>query len=178
MIKQAIGYAVIVDDPGTQEDLAGDDLVTWAALATVLEWLPPALDTPLVEDFNVTHFEYGILFALAEAPDQALRMSVLAGYANSSLSRLSRAVTRLQKNGWAERSKDPDDGRSTVVTLTAAGDTVQSAARPTHAQRVRKLVLEPLTNSQREQLHQICLRIQRAVRDEDGWQPGRSASAR
>ncbi|HIW90086.1 MAG TPA: MarR family transcriptional regulator [Candidatus Corynebacterium avicola] len=164
-------------DPGNQDDLTGNDLATWAALATVLEWLPPALDTPLVQDFNVTHFEYGILFALAEAPDQALRMSVLAGYANSSLSRLSRAVTRLQKNGWAERERDPEDGRSTLVTLTAAGDDLQSAARPAHAQRVRKLVLEPLTNSQRKQLHQICLRIQRAVGEEDGWRPGRSASA-
>ena len=72
--------------------LTGDDLQTWAALATVLEWLPSALDAQLQRDASLTHFEYGILFALADAPERTLRMSVLAGFANSSLTRLSRAA--------------------------------------------------------------------------------------
>ncbi len=79
--------------------LAGDDLETWAALATVLEWLPPALDAQLQRDAGLTHFAYGILFALADAPDRTLRMSVLASYANSSLTRLSRTTSRLENKG-------------------------------------------------------------------------------
>lgn len=101
--------------------LRGDDLQTWATLATVLEWLPSALDTQLLHDSELTHFEYGILYALADAPDLTLRMSVLAGYANSSLSRLSRAVARLESRGWVRRATDPSDGRYTLATLTAEG---------------------------------------------------------
>ncbi len=88
-------YSAAMSDTDDPAVLAGDDLETWAALATVLEWLPAALDSQLQRDADLTHFEYGVLFALANAPDRTLRMSVLAGYANSSLSRLSRAASRL-----------------------------------------------------------------------------------
>lgn len=160
-----------MSDPSAPNRLTGDDLTTWAALATVLEWLPAALDAPLVRGFGLTHFEYGILFALADAPDHALRMTVLASYANSSLSRLSRAVSRIEGRGWVQRTRDPLDGRSTLATLTQAGLEMLEEATPVQAQTVTELVLEPLTNAQRGQLREISLRIQRAIREQEGWQP-------
>ena len=165
-----------MSDLSVPQQLTGPDLSTWAALATVLEWLPPALDAPLVHDFELTHFEYGILFALADAPDRALRMSALASFANSSLSRLSRAASRLEGRGWIQRTRDPSDGRSTRAALTAAGLEVLNAATPAHAQLVMELVLNPLTHTQRSQLHEISLRIQRAIRKQEGWQPPAAAS--
>jgi DNA-binding MarR family transcriptional regulator len=165
-----------MSDSSTPNRLAGDDLTTWAALATVLEWLPPALDAPLVREFDLTHFEYGILFALADAPDRALRMSVLASYANSSLSRLSRAVSRIEGRGWVQRTRDPLDGRSTLAALTQAGLEMLEKATPVQAHTVSELVLEPLTNAQRGQLREISLRIQRAIREQEGWQSQRPNS--
>ncbi|TXN28150.1 MarR family winged helix-turn-helix transcriptional regulator [Lacisediminihabitans profunda] len=162
-----------MSDSSAPNRLTGDDLTTWAALATLLEWLPPALDAPLVRGFNLTHFEYGILFALADTPDHALGMTVLAGYANSSLSRLSRAVSRLEGRGWVQRTRNPFDGRSALTTLTESGLEVLEKANPVQAQTVSKLVLEPLTTAQRGQLREISLRIQRAIRDHSGWQPSR-----
>lgn len=149
--------------------LKGDNLTSWAAFATVLEWLPAALDAPLVRDFDLTHFEYGILFALADAPNQTLRMTTLAGYANSSLSRLSRAVARIEGRGWVQRSRDPLDGRSTLASLTAAGHAMLKKATPVHSGNVTKLVLEPLTATQRGQLREISLRIQHAIREQESW---------
>jgi DNA-binding MarR family transcriptional regulator len=159
--------------------LAGEDLELWAGLATILEWLPPALDAPLVSNFDLTHFEYGILFALADAPGRSHRMSDLAGFANSSLSRLSRAVSRLQSRGWVERSQDPEDGRSMRTTLTDAGLTVLGDATPDHVDTVRELVLDPLTTAQKRQLREITIRIQQAIREQKGWQspPGLRPSA-
>jgi DNA-binding MarR family transcriptional regulator len=127
-----------------------------------------------MDEFDVTHFEYGILFALAGAPDQTLRMSVLAGFANSSLSRLSRAVSRLQARGWIQRSPDPADGRSTRATLTEAGLEVFHEATPGHVATVTRLVLDPLTEGQKRQLREITARIQRAIRAQQGWRPPRS----
>src|SRR5690606_27087016 len=112
-----------MDDAAEVLTLEGDDLETWSALATVLEWLPAALDTQLMNDAQLTHFEYGIMYALATAEERTLRMSMLAGYANSSLSRLSRAVSRLERKGWVRRSPDPNDGRSTLAALTDEGET-------------------------------------------------------
>ncbi|SDZ11083.1 MarR family winged helix-turn-helix transcriptional regulator [Herbiconiux ginsengi] len=149
--------------------LRGDDLQTWATLATVLEWLPAALDAQLLRDGDLTHFEYGILYALADAPEQTLRMSVLAGYANSSLSRLSRAVARLESRGWVRRRPDPSDGRFTLATLTKDGQEAYAQATPGHVETVHRLVLDPLTTAQKKQLREISRRILRSIRDGGEW---------
>ena len=75
-------------------------------------------------------------------------MSVLAGYANSSLSRLSRAVLRLETRGWVNRTPDPADGRYTLAMLTEAGAGEVGDATPGHVATVRRLVLDPLTAAQ------------------------------
>ncbi|MFB2584947.1 MarR family winged helix-turn-helix transcriptional regulator [Herbiconiux liukaitaii] len=151
--------------------LSGDGLETWSALATLLEWLPAALDAQLQRDSGLTHFEYGLLFALADAPGHSLRLAVLAHYANSSLSRISRAVSRLEARGWATREPDPDDGRSTLAALTEAGLETFRSASPGHERLVHRLVLDPLTEAQTRQLRAISRRMMRAIRDEEGWRP-------
>ena len=158
-------------DSSTASTLSGEDLQTWSSLATVLEWLPAALDAQLQRDAELSHFEYGILFALADAPDRTLRMSVLAGYANSSLSRLSRAVARLETRGWVRRAPDASDGRYTLATLTGLGVEKLDQATPGHVDTVRHLVLDPLTQAQARQVREISRRIMRAIRDEEGWRP-------
>lgn len=155
--------------------LSGEDLETWSSLATVLEWLPAALDAQLQHDAGLSHFEYGVLYALADAPDRTLRMSVLAGYANSSLSRLSRAVARLESTGWVRRAPDATDGRYTLATLTDLGAEKVDQASPGHVRTVRRLVLDPLTQAQARQVREISRRIMRAMRDDEGWTPSSAA---
>lgn len=156
---------------GAISPLAGEELETWSAMATVLEWLPSALDAQLQRDAQVTHFEYGVLYALAHAEDGWLRMSVLSSYANSTLSRLSRAATRLEGKGWMRRTPDPSDGRFTLAHITDSGRAKVDQASPVHAELVRELVLDRLTAVQRRQLREISRRIAGALRDEGGWRP-------
>lgn len=151
--------------------LSPENLQTWAAVATVLEWLPRALDAQLQRDAGLTHFEYGILYALGDAQDGTLRMSTLADYSNSSLSRLSRAVARLETKGWVQRRIDPDDGRYTLATLTDLGRTQVALAAPGHIETVNRLVFDALTTSQARQLGVISRRIMTAIRSGDGWAP-------
>ena len=166
-----IPYADSMSDANSRTGFSDDDLLTWSALATVLEWLPAALDAPLQRNADLTHFEYGILFALSDAADRTLRMSTLAGYANSSLSRLSRAVSRLETKQWVERAPDPTDGRYTLATLTDQGARKVHQATPGHVENVRRLVLDPLTRTQSRQLRDISRRITAAIRAEVGWLP-------
>lgn len=151
--------------------LEGEDLVAWSSLATLLEWLPAALDAQLTRDSQLTHFEFGLLYALDTAEDRTLKMSTLADYANSSLSRLSRAVARLEKRGLVRRTPDPNDGRATLAVLTETGHDATRAALPGHTALVRRVVLDPLTAAQRRQLTSISRRIQRGLRDRQGWTP-------
>lgn len=156
--------------------LDGDELLTWAGLATVLEWLPPLLDAQLQRDAGLAHFEYGVLYALSSAPDRTLRMSVLAGYANSSLTRLSRAVTRLERPQWIRRATDPTDGRYTLAILTELGQAKVEKATPGHVANVRRLVLAPLTGVQQRQLREITQRILTASGPGQPWQPHQAES--
>lgn len=151
------------------QDFTPDELDTWSAVATLLEWLPAALDSQLQRDSGISHFEFGILYALAHA-DEPLRMSELAAYANSTLSRLSRAVARLERAGWARREVDPTDGRVTRAHITDDGRRAQAAAAPGHVALVRRLVFGALTPEQARALGESSRRIAAAI-DGGAWRP-------
>ncbi|WP_368680350.1 MarR family transcriptional regulator (plasmid) [Rhodococcus opacus] len=143
--------------------LAAEERTAWLSLASVLMRLQPALDAQLKRDAGLSHFEYQILAALSESPERTLRMSVLAELAEGSLSRLSYAVGRLEKEQWVRRTPDPADGRSTLAILTDAGwDKVVDTA-PGHATEVRRLVIDPLTKAQLRQMTAVNTRILAAI---------------
>lgn len=143
--------------------LSARQLEAWAAVATLLERLPAALDAQLQRDSGLTHYEQGLLYALDTAPGRALRLSTLAGYASSTLSRLSRAISRLEKKGWVRRETDPTDGRFTLGILTEAGHDQVTHSTPAHHALVRELVFAPLTEAQVRQLATISSRISAAI---------------
>ena len=151
-------------DPGVEPRwLDPEERDVWLSLASLLIKLPAALDAQLQRDAGLSHFEYNVLAGLSEAPDGALRMSVLAAYAEGSLPRLSQVVARLERRGLIHRTPDPDDGRYTLAVLTDEGRAVVVAAAPGHVETVRNLVFDPLTKSKTRQLRDICLRMLSAV---------------
>jgi DNA-binding MarR family transcriptional regulator len=143
----------------------------WLALAAMLIKLPCALDAQLQRDAGLSRFEYQVLAGLSEAPGRCLRMSDLAVLANSSLSRLSHVVHRLEKRGWVRRAPDPADGRFTLAILTDKGwDKVVETA-PGHVEAVRSFVFDALTEEQAKQLNHIGYRIVKAVDPEERCLP-------
>lgn len=139
--------------------LDAEERAAWLSLVSLMIKLPAALDAQLQRDSGFSHFEYNVLAGLSEAPDRALRMSVLAAHADGSLPRLSQVIARLERRGLVRRTPDPDDGRYTLAVLTDAGWDAVVAAAPGHVETVRNLVLDPLTKSKTRQLRDICLRI-------------------
>ncbi len=151
--------------------LSPEELALWAPVATLLERLPTALDAQLQRDSGLTHFEHGILFALDQAPDGALRLSVLANYASCTLSRLSRAVSRLEAKGWVRRETDPTDGRFTLGILTPSGHDKVTESTPAHHALVRELVFGSVTSTQARHLQAISQRISAAIGPGEAWRP-------
>jgi DNA-binding MarR family transcriptional regulator len=149
--------------PPTSRWLDEDDLDAWVPFSRMLIWLPTALDDQLQRDSGLSHFEYGILAALSDADAATLRMSELAIFANGSLSRLSRAVARLERRGWVTRRPDPADGRYTLAELTDTGRAVLIEAAPGHVEAVNELVFDALTTAQARQLGIIAGRILKAI---------------
>lgn len=125
--------------------LTDDEMVTWLTLIGVAMELPPALDAQLRRDSGLSHFDYYVMAILSEAPARTLQMSELAERTNSTLSRLSHAVTKMERAGWVRRDTSPHDARVTIAILTEAGwERVRDAA-PGHVERVRTLIFDSIS---------------------------------
>ncbi|MBD3752452.1 MAG: MarR family transcriptional regulator [Micrococcales bacterium] len=147
------------------------ELATWASLATMVERLPRALDAQLQESCGLTHFEFGLLYALDTAPDRTLRLSTLAGYASSTLSRLSRAFTRLERRDLVRREPDAADGRFTLGILTDAGHDLVESALPGHHDLVRALVFDTLSDAEAAQLGEMSRCVSERIDPAEVWTP-------
>ena len=128
---------------------AVDDLASWS------------IDQQLRRDANLGMVEYQVMARLSQCPERTLRMSSLADLANSSLSRLSHLVKRLEERGLVRREPDPADGRFPVAILTDKGFQALAKAAPGHvAAHVRSLVIDVLSP---EQLRRMGLAADRIM---------------
>jgi DNA-binding MarR family transcriptional regulator len=131
--------------------LSNTELAAWIPLSGMLIGLLSALDTQL-RDAKLSLFGYLVLAGLSEAPERTLPMSEIASRAGGSLSRLSHAVSALERQGWVTRHPAPANRRITLATLTDAGYAKLVASAPAHVDIVRRLVIDPLTQQQLSQL--------------------------
>jgi DNA-binding MarR family transcriptional regulator len=132
---------------------------TWRAFLGAIRLLSAALDRELQRDADMPHTYYEILVALSEAPGRTLRMNELADMSQSSRSRLSHAVSRLEEAGWVERRACPTDKRGALAVLTPEGFAALEAAAPGHVEAVRRHLFDVLTPAQATQLGQISAAI-------------------
>lgn len=128
--------------------LSDDQQQDWAALMRLVMTLPTTMDAQLKRDAGINNFEYHLLARLSMAPGRALVLSDLAWQAQGSLSRLSHAITRLERAGWVERRACNDKGRRVEARLTDAGMAKVEAAAPGHVREARRLVVDVLTPEQ------------------------------
>ncbi|MDQ1733546.1 MAG: hypothetical protein QOK10_3705 [Pseudonocardiales bacterium] len=138
--------------------LSSDEEAAWRAIAQVMVKLPWALECQLQRDAGLSFIEYHVLARLSEDPEHTLRMSELAVLANSSLSRLSHLVKRLELRGLVRRQADPADGRFTNAIMTDAGYELLVATAPGHVERVRSLLMDGLSSAEVRQLHDASQR--------------------
>jgi DNA-binding MarR family transcriptional regulator len=134
---------------------------TWRAFLSAIRLLSAELDRELQRDADMPHTYYEILVALSEAPERTLRMNQLADMSQSSRSRLSHAVSRLEEAGWVQRRACPTDKRGALAVLTAEGFAALEAAAPGHVEAVRRHLFDVLTPEQVAELG----RISAAIRD-------------
>ena len=139
--------------------LSEDEQCTWRAFLAAMRLLTDELDRELQRDANMPHTYYEILVALSEAPHRRLRMNQLADLCQSSRSRLSHAVSRLEEAGWVRREACPTDKRGAEAVMTDAGFAAIEAAAPGHVEAVRRHLFDVLTVEQVRQLGEISAAI-------------------
>ena len=132
---------------------------TWLAFifATRLFW--EEVERDLQRDAQLPFGYYEILVMLSNAPDRTLRMRELATATQSSRSRLSHAVARLEDQGWIRRQECATDRRGALAVLTDEGFAALAAAAPSHVESVRRHLFDQLTHRQQDELREICDRL-------------------
>jgi DNA-binding MarR family transcriptional regulator len=144
--------------PSSHEEtrwLDDDERRTWIAwlLSTRLLW--EELERDLQRDADMPLSYYEILVNLSETPGRARRMSELADATQSSRSRLSHAIARLEELGWVRREVCANDRRGWLAVLTDKGFAAIEAAAPDHVGSVRRHLFDCLSRSQQQQLRDI-----------------------
>ena len=135
--------------------LSDDEQATWRAYIIATKLLGAAMERELQQSSGVSFAYYEILVQLSEAPGRRLRMSELADASDSSRSRLSHAVARLEEAGWVRRESCPTDRRGAFARLTDEGFAALEAAAPAHVESVRRHLVDRLSREQVSQLRDI-----------------------
>ncbi|MET7302693.1 MarR family transcriptional regulator [Embleya sp. NPDC005575] len=143
------------DDP-----LTASEQEIWRSYFTGTRELAAHLDRRMRRETGMPMTYFEILGLLAESPDRRMRMSELAAASLSSTSRVSHAVTALEKSGWVSRCPVEGDRRGWIARLTEAGLAALAAAEPTHAATVRQHLFHVLTPAQVAAMAEIGRAIQ------------------
>ncbi|TFI47878.1 MarR family transcriptional regulator, partial [Micrococcus endophyticus] len=115
-----------LEDPYRRSLLTNEQRNAWAALSAACLGLVSQMESDLHRDAGLTPFEFHLLYVLGaeEASREAegtMPMSRAAQLVDSSLSRLSHVVRRIEERGWVERRPSAEDARVTLVSLTPEG---------------------------------------------------------
>jgi DNA-binding MarR family transcriptional regulator len=145
--------------------LSSTEQRTWRNYMAATRMVESELERQMQRDSGMPMTYYEIMMSLSEAPDRTLRMSELAERSRFSRSRLSHAVARMEQNGWIARRECPSDKRGAFAVLTEKGFAVLEAAAPGHADQVRSLMFDVLSEEQIHQLGEICATLRKVGPD-------------
>ncbi|MEV6654505.1 MarR family winged helix-turn-helix transcriptional regulator [Streptomyces sp. NPDC051219] len=140
-----------------RQGLSERELRAWRAFCQMQEVLRSRIEQQLQAGSGLSNADYTVLVALSEAPGGRLRAYELSDELGWEKSRLHHQLTRMCKRGLVERQSGAS--RAMYAALTPEGRTALEEAAPSHAQEVRRLVIDRLTAEQIDHLAEISSAI-------------------
>ena len=91
------------------------------------------IDTRMRSEHDLTLGSFQIMGMIDryQRAGQPCRVQALAAEIDITVGATSKAIDRLEARGWCRRRPDPHDGRSSLLSLSAAGRRAHAAASPT-----------------------------------------------
>ncbi|MCV7420593.1 MarR family transcriptional regulator [Mycobacterium yunnanensis] len=103
--------------------------------------------------------DYEVLALLSDHDEDRMSARDLCNALGWEKSRLSHQLRGMEKGGLISREPNPNDGRSTMVCLSAVGRTAIEEAAPGHVADVRQSFIDLLTPAELDQLTVLHERI-------------------
>lgn len=116
--------------------------ILWARYNALLTTVPGMIDERMRAATGLSRFQYMLLETLATDPHGQVQLADVARAADSSLSRLSHAITRLEEAGLVERRACDSDRRASWAVLTPAGAKAIAEAKGAHERVMREVLLD------------------------------------
>src|SRR5258708_30933957 len=112
--------------------LDDEQQAAWRAFAGAAVRLRWALECQLQQDAGLSFIEYHVLARLSENPGNTMRLSELAEVTDSSLSRLSHLMNRLERRGLLPRPPGAAPRRYVIAGLTGPCPGFLLSSAPPH----------------------------------------------
>ena len=133
--------------------LSPRELRVWHAFLFMGEDVLGRVGRDIAQATGLSGPEFGVLSRLAALGKGEMRQQALARTMGWDKSRLSHQLTRMQERSLIERRRT--DRNAVLVVLTKIGQERLEAARPIHAESVRRNLLSRLTPEQIDTLVRV-----------------------
>ncbi|MFT4218445.1 MAG: MarR family winged helix-turn-helix transcriptional regulator [Micropruina sp.] len=142
--------------------LSQDELALWQHFILAQQDLDRVISADLAGS-GLSHADYAVLVGLSEGSSDGVRVGRLREWIGWGSSRLAHQLRRMESRGLVTRSRAADDGRGTVVSITAEGLARIRAAAPGHVRTVRANFLDLMTEDERAVLGAVFERVTRTI---------------
>ena len=159
--------ATTVNRPDTRQ-LDERELRAWRGMLRAHAALTKALDADLDAEHGLPLSSYEVLLYLNDAEGGRMRMRDLAASVILSRSGLTRLADRLEREGLIARESCPSDARGSFAVITPAGVEKLAAARATHLDGVRTLLLQHFSDDELDALGDAWDRVVPGAASADG----------
>ena len=126
--------------------------LAWHTLRLAHDRVAERLGGALTSECGLAINEFDVLLYLHTHTAEKVRTGALLDAVALSQPALSRLVARLESRGLLTRSPAADDGRATIVSLTAAGAALLDRAIAVHARTVHETLTSKFSPAERESL--------------------------
>jgi len=131
----------------------------WKAYRDLYQELSSTLEAELLRDAGLSGAEYAVLVPLAHTADGVLRARELGVDLRWDRSRLSHLVKRMETRGLVAREECSEDGRGSMVRLTAGGRAAVEGVAPEHSEAVRRNFFNLLSADELATLETVIHRL-------------------
>ena len=145
----------------TTKLLSPRELRVWHAFQLMHEDVLARVGRDITQATGLSGSEFGVLSRLVGVGKGEMRQQSLASLMGWDKSRLSHQLTRMRERALIERRAA--GGNAVLVVLTELGREKLNAARPVHAESVRRNLLSRLTPEQIETI----VRVSNLLGEED-----------
>ncbi|MEZ0065951.1 DNA-binding MarR family transcriptional regulator [Streptacidiphilus sp. MAP12-20] len=139
-------------------------VVLWGLFGNVYRLINDGLRADIAGATGLDGSEFEFLLRLSrflDARAMPTRVGELMGFTSAGTTKL---VARLERKALIDRTPDPEDGRASLVGLTAEGSRLLQLGLEAHIPRLDEEVLGHLTPAQQRQLVGLLTRLDPTLR--------------